>query len=130
MFCVVVDLENLKNKVAKRYSKMLLQRLCMRFGSIFSSKLKFGRFSSTCSHPTQSHAIYALSSGFGKCGVSVIRISGRQTRDALLALSRRTVLPPQRKAVVLDLFHPVNQTQLDRGLVLWFQGNQTNENFP
>ena len=70
----------------------------------------------------QSNAIYALSSGFGKCGVSVIRVSGRQTRDALLALSKRKRLPSERKAVVMDLFHPVNNQQLDRGLILWFKG--------
>ena len=70
----------------------------------------------------QSNAIYALSSGFGKCGVSVIRVSGRQTRDALLALSKRKRLPIERKAVVMDLFHPVSNQQLDRGLILWFKG--------
>ena len=71
----------------------------------------------------QSSGIYALSSGFGKCGVSVIRISGEGTQSALLKLGRKDHLPKERSAVVWNLYHPRTNIQLDKGLVFWFRGN-------
>lgn len=70
----------------------------------------------------QSSGIFALSSGFGKCGVSVIRVSGNGTQSALLALGKKDKLPAERKAVLWDIFHPKSGIQLDKGLVLWFKG--------
>ncbi|MEJ2226628.1 MAG: tRNA uridine-5-carboxymethylaminomethyl(34) synthesis GTPase MnmE [Alphaproteobacteria bacterium] len=62
--------------------------------------------------------IYALSSGLGKAGVAVIRISGPQTANALRQLVGK--LPPPRVASLKTLRHPFNGEVLDRGLVLWF----------
>lgn len=62
--------------------------------------------------------IYALSSGHGKAGVAVIRISGPQTSNALRQLTR--TLPPPRMAALKTLRHPHGGDILDRGLILWF----------
>ncbi|XP_002128736.2 5-taurinomethyluridine-[tRNA] synthase subunit GTPB3, mitochondrial [Ciona intestinalis] len=64
--------------------------------------------------------IYAVSSGFGKCGVSIIRVSGKCSPNALLKLTKRNSLPGPRKAIVQPIYHPVSNLMLDRSLVLWF----------
>ena len=62
--------------------------------------------------------IVALSSGSGKAGVAVIRISGPKTRFILETILSR--FPEPRTAVVRRIYHPVSRETLDRGLVLWF----------
>lgn len=64
--------------------------------------------------------IYALSSGSGRAGVAVIRISGSGAGRALAALCGE--LPPPRAARLRDLRRPGDGAILDRGLVLWFPG--------
>uniref|UniRef100_W5M5D7 5-taurinomethyluridine-[tRNA] synthase subunit GTPB3, mitochondrial n=1 Tax=Lepisosteus oculatus TaxID=7918 RepID=W5M5D7_LEPOC len=67
--------------------------------------------------------IFALSSGHGRCGVAVIRVSGPSSSSALCSLAgpnRR--LPAPRTAVLRDLTDPRTRELLDRGLVLWFPG--------
>lgn len=64
--------------------------------------------------------IFALSSGQGKVGVAVIRISGRGTAAALQLLVGR--LPEPRTARLKAVRHPLTGDVLDRGLVLWFPG--------
>lgn len=72
---------------------------------------------------TYSKTIFALSSGFGKCGVSVIRVSGPHTREAL-----RNILGSggeslkERYAHLRSLYHPKTKEMIDKGLVLWFPG--------
>lgn len=68
--------------------------------------------------------IFALSSGVGVAGVSVIRISGPEAGAALAALSGRA-LPEPRRAVVRTLRSPVDGTVLDRALCLWFAGEKS-----
>ncbi|MEE8276325.1 MAG: tRNA uridine-5-carboxymethylaminomethyl(34) synthesis GTPase MnmE [Alphaproteobacteria bacterium] len=63
--------------------------------------------------------IYALSSGAGKAGVAVIRVSGSRAGAALEALSRRPV-PPPRRATRVRLAEPGSSEALDHGLALWF----------
>jgi len=62
--------------------------------------------------------IYALSSGRGKCGVSVVRVSGEGVREVLEAMCGGE--PPPRVATLRRIRHPITQDFLDRGLVLWF----------
>ncbi len=62
-------------------------------------------------------SIYALSSGALPCGVAVIRLSGPQARDALVALSGE--LPEPRHAA-LCAFRRRDGAILDQGLALWF----------
>uniref|UniRef100_A0A8C5QRF5 5-taurinomethyluridine-[tRNA] synthase subunit GTPB3, mitochondrial n=1 Tax=Leptobrachium leishanense TaxID=445787 RepID=A0A8C5QRF5_9ANUR len=66
--------------------------------------------------------IFALSSGHGKCGVSVIRTSGPASLDALQLLTRRKQLPSPRKVTLTPIFCPKSEELLDRGLVVWFSG--------
>ena len=68
----------------------------------------------------QNYTIYALSSGHGKCGVSVIRVSGKETKSVVLKLTGRKTLPPPRKTFVSQLLHPESHIPLDRALVVWF----------
>jgi tRNA modification GTPase len=63
-------------------------------------------------------SIYALSSGHGKAGVAVIRISGPRTGFALHAMAGG--LPKPRVAWLAAIRNPETGDVLDRGLVLWF----------
>lgn len=62
--------------------------------------------------------IYALSSGHGKAGVAVVRVSGRRAAEAARALAGK--LPEPRRAVLRSIRSPLTRRPLDRGLILWF----------
>ncbi|MCJ8737847.1 hypothetical protein PDJAM_G00028810 [Pangasius djambal] len=66
--------------------------------------------------------IFALSSGRGRCGVAVVRVSGPDAAGALRALTglKRALSP--RTALLRNITHPTSKELLDRGLVLWFPG--------
>ncbi|KAF2351696.1 tRNA modification GTPase MnmE [Trinorchestia longiramus] len=66
--------------------------------------------------------IYALSSGHGKCGVAVVRISGSNAQSAITAMTKPSSVPAPRMAVLRSICHPCTKELLDRGLVLWFPG--------
>lgn len=67
--------------------------------------------------------IYSLSSGHVKCGVSVIRVSGPQTKQALRAIVNNSEYEPkQRQAYLKSFYHPTSKEIIDRGLLLWFPG--------
>ncbi|XP_058870073.1 tRNA modification GTPase GTPBP3, mitochondrial [Acipenser ruthenus] len=78
-----------------------------------------------CSAPGPGYCptIFALSSGHGKCGVAVIRVSGPASASALRSLAgMKQALPAPRTAVLHSLLDPGTGEPLDRGLVLWFPG--------
>lgn len=62
--------------------------------------------------------IFALSSGHGKAGVAVIRVSGPATASMLRDVMGR--LPAPRHATLATLRKPDTGEAIDRGLVLWF----------
>ncbi len=62
--------------------------------------------------------IFALSSGRGRAGIAVIRISGADAGNALRWLTRRA-LPLPRRATLVSIVHPASGEALDRGLALW-----------
>ena len=66
--------------------------------------------------------IFALSSGQGKCGVAVIRVSGPKAREALEQMCSWKSPPPPRAAQLRRLKDPVTKEPIDNGLVLWFPG--------
>ncbi|XP_076811109.1 5-taurinomethyluridine-[tRNA] synthase subunit GTPB3, mitochondrial-like [Clavelina lepadiformis] len=68
----------------------------------------------------QNDTIFALSSGFGKCGVAVIRVSGDHTKQVIKEITGCKNLPKPRQAFVSKLRHPKTQVMLDRALVMWF----------
>lgn len=65
--------------------------------------------------------IYALSSGAGKAGVAVIRVSGGGAGGVLDRLTAEC-RPPVRVASVRSLVDPQTGSLLDQALVLWFEG--------
>jgi tRNA modification GTPase len=64
--------------------------------------------------------IYALSSGHGKAGVAVIRLSGPACADVLQALTDD--LPKPRLASLRALRDPATGGTIDRALIIWFPG--------
>lgn len=63
--------------------------------------------------------IYALSSGGGRAGVAVVRLSGAQAGAVLADLTGKP-LPTPRKAVLRRLHDPASGLLLDHALVLYF----------
>jgi tRNA modification GTPase len=63
--------------------------------------------------------VFALSSGAGRAGVAVVRVSGPQAGAAVSALTGRPP-PAPRRAALAGLRDPDSGELLDRGLVLWF----------
>ncbi|KAJ1926920.1 tRNA modification GTPase gtpbp3, mitochondrial [Tieghemiomyces parasiticus] len=72
--------------------------------------------------------IFALSSGAGKAGVAVIRVSGPGVKECLHIMTRRrhselpADLPKPRRAAIRTLVHPTTGDTLDHALVIFFQG--------
>ena len=76
---------------------------------------------------SSSTTIYALASGFKqKCGVAVIRLSGKLSLSTLLKLtqSNRPNEFEPRRMYLRNIWHPVNGKKIDRGMVVWFKGNR------
>ena len=67
--------------------------------------------------------IYSLSSGAGRAGVAVVRVSGPGAGPAVKALAQR--LPQARRASHCRLAHPVSGSPLDEALVLWMPGPES-----
>ncbi|XP_018054709.1 PREDICTED: tRNA modification GTPase GTPBP3, mitochondrial [Atta colombica] len=65
--------------------------------------------------------ICALSSGHGKCGVAVVRISGSRSLDTLKKMTSISKLEP-RKAFLRKIRDPETGEVIDNGLCLWFPG--------
>ncbi|XP_040158181.1 tRNA modification GTPase GTPBP3, mitochondrial [Anopheles arabiensis] len=72
-----------------------------------------------------SSTIFGLSSGFGKCGVAVIRVSGSASRAIIDKKTRLKSFPEPRRAVLTKIFHGQTNAMIDRGLLLWFPGPQS-----
>ena len=68
----------------------------------------------------QQPTIFALSSGPGKAGVAVIRVSGPSAGKVLRDLAGR--VPEPRRAELAILQRPGEEGALDRALLLWFPG--------
>ncbi|KAF5294754.1 hypothetical protein FQA39_LY00238 [Lamprigera yunnana] len=77
------------------------------------------KFSSTTMRKS---TIFALSSGRGKCGVAVIRVSGPHASTALKEIAGLDTLCTPRYALLRNLCNPETKEVLDKGLILWFPG--------
>jgi tRNA modification GTPase len=64
--------------------------------------------------------IFALSSGQGRAGVAVIRISGPRAKEVLERMA--APCPPPRRAAFRKIVDPVSSELLDAALVLFFAG--------
>ena len=69
---------------------------------------------------TSSDTIYAASSGAGRAGIAVVRVSGPQAAEALRTMAGN--LPAPRQAVVRKLSDPAKEDTLDQAVVLWLPG--------
>ncbi|CAC5401256.1 mnmE [Mytilus coruscus] len=69
---------------------------------------------------TSKDTIFSLSSGHGKCGVAVIRVSGTKSSVVLKILGRFKELPRPKYAKLRTLFDQTENIPIDHGLVLWF----------
>lgn len=66
--------------------------------------------------------IFALSSGRGRAGISVIRVSGSETKKAISVLTKNKNLPTPRQATLNWFYDPLSGERIDRGLVIFFSG--------
>lgn len=66
--------------------------------------------------------IFAVSSGRGRAGVSVIRVSGSQTQNVIMAVSGNEKLPRPRRATLRWFYDPETNEKLDQGLLIFFPG--------
>ncbi|MCL4123260.1 UNVERIFIED_CONTAM: hypothetical protein GTU68_014539 [Idotea baltica] len=102
---------------------MMIQRRFPRLNKQFLRVLNFEgsrpAFDAPILSPNYS-TVYALSSGHGKCGVAVIRMSGDHARFSILKMTTSKTLPTPRKAVLKHIINPTSGEVLDKGLVLWF----------
>ena len=65
--------------------------------------------------------IYALSSGSGLAGISVIRVSGNLTKKVILDLTNKDL--PKPRIASRRKFSKINNNELiDEGILLWFPG--------
>ena len=65
--------------------------------------------------------IYALSSGPGIAGISVIRVSGSKTKNVIFNLTNHAELEP--RVATLRKFNKINNNELiDEGIIIWFPG--------
>ncbi len=65
--------------------------------------------------------IYALSSGPGLAGISVIRVSGPDTKKVIKELTKRDL--PVARVATRRKFNKINEsTIIDEGILLWFPG--------
>ncbi len=65
--------------------------------------------------------IYALSSGPGIAGISVIRVSGHETKKVISKLTRKDL--PKPRVATRRKFNKIKDNELiDEGILLWFPG--------
>ncbi len=64
--------------------------------------------------------IFALSSGKGRAGVSVIRLSGPETKSAIRVLTKNEICPNPREAVLRWFYDPVTGERIDQGILIYF----------
>jgi tRNA modification GTPase len=68
--------------------------------------------------------IYALSTGPGKSGIAIVRVSGKETKKVIKLLTGKKL--PSPKVATLRKINYINTSELiDEGLVLWFPGPES-----
>lgn len=98
----------------------------LKASSLMRSCLKAINIIQAVKHSTLdagSATIFALSSGKGRSGVAVIRMSGPEASSVLQKMINQTS-PPPRLASIRTIWDPERQEKLDRGLVVFFRGKK------
>lgn len=70
------------------------------------------------------HTIVALASGNIPAGVAILRVSGSQALDSIMALTGLDAITP-RQTYFSNFTHPHTKKILDKGLVVYFQNPQS-----
>lgn len=106
MFSFFLDNNKMQNNIFSLLKQVVLE----------SNSRIFNRLSST--------SIYALASGHNqKCGVAVIRLSGRSSLNVLGKLTNEsTASYKPRMMYFKSVWHPVTKEKLDKSLVVYFKG--------
>ncbi|XP_011638602.2 tRNA modification GTPase GTPBP3, mitochondrial isoform X2 [Pogonomyrmex barbatus] len=104
----------------------MLFRKCLLHGSFRSARIVASRepmrYHVNCpSSDRRGTTICALSSGHGKCGVAVVRVSGSRSLEALKKMTNISKLEP-RRAFLRKIHDPETKEVIDNGLCLWFPG--------
>ncbi|XP_058807558.1 tRNA modification GTPase GTPBP3, mitochondrial isoform X2 [Phymastichus coffea] len=99
---------------------MVFIQFCIKRKSVLQSFIKVHQ-RLLCSELKEGSTIYALSSGQGKCGVAVVRISGSEAKLALDKMTNISKLEP-RKAYLRNIRNSETGDIIDKGLCLWFPG--------
>ena len=68
--------------------------------------------------------IYALSSGPGICGVSIIRVSGPDTKKVIKKLTGKEI-PSPRMATLRKINNTNTSELIDEGIIIWFPGPES-----
>ncbi len=100
-----------------RYKRSFPQRSCINFKGTFQQE-----GSRTFATKTKGSTIFSVSSGHGKCGVAVVRVSGPASTDTILHIARRDPMPSARHTHLLRFYHPHTGEVIDKGLLIWFPG--------
>lgn len=69
---------------------------------------------------TGQETVYGLSSGAGRAGIAVVRVTGSRSAAAIESLCGD--LPEARRASLRRVRHPYSRSVIDEGLVLWLPG--------
>ncbi|CAG8501762.1 7057_t:CDS:10 [Paraglomus occultum] len=99
----------------------MFRRVADCLNNKLSKRLVINSCFSTVISPKQHDTIFALSSGSGKAGIAVIRVSGPKAGEAIRKMTLAKELAP-RRAIFHTIYHPINNEMLDHGLTLWFPG--------
>lgn len=100
-----------------------LKRKIVRGNQTFLSEVKqFSSYTVGNELLTTGSTIFSLSSGHGKCGVAVVRISGPCASDALKLIGQFKHTPASREAILRKLVDPETGVVIDKGIVILFQG--------
>ena len=68
--------------------------------------------------------IFALTSGPGISGVSILRVSGKETKNVIYALTQKEI--PKPRFATLRKFNKINSSEvIDEGILLWFPGPES-----
>ena len=102
---------------------MGLRATCLMSTSADASDGWIGRDASFVPSSTGGDTVFALSSGAGRAGVSVVRVSGPRAADVFtrMAPGRNATPPAPRRAVLRKLLSPTDGDDvIDEVLALWF----------
>ena len=64
--------------------------------------------------------IYALSSGPGRSGIAVIRVSGNKSKEIISSITSGR-FPEERVATLKKIINPKSGELIDEGIIIWFK---------